>query len=230
MPTPRVTIGTITKDRHAFFPHLIHTILAQDYDRSRLEWLVVEDGSDDVEALVTSVAFARYYRCSSNSSIGCKRNLVLDKARGDFIVWFDDDNYAFPDRITTAVKSLLGTSAFELAGSSEMYVLDNEMKKIYTCGPFSHNHATLGTWCHTRELGIARRFDETVSRGEELSFTQEWSTPILQLPKQHTSISFDHGRNTVSKQHLKETASDVWEIRGIIRDEFSRKFFEEFGL
>jgi len=223
-----VTIGTITKNRERFFGHLIHTINMQDYDKSLMEWIVVEDGEQSVEELVGSVGFGRYIRVKTPATIGEKRNVILNEAKGDLVAWFDDDNYAFPGRISSSVQALHCHPGLDLVGSSEMYILDNSIKKIYSCGPFFPNHATLGTWCHTRRLCERARFDETVSKGEEVSFTRGWSVPILQLPRDQTSISFDHGTNSVSKSHLRAEAERYWEIGEIIHDAFSLAFFNGY--
>jgi glycosyltransferase involved in cell wall biosynthesis len=206
---PKVTISTITANRRQFFEHTIRNVctqLAQGFD---IEWVVVEDGDESVEDLVKPLEFVRYARLNGKNSVAFKRNVANDMARGDYILFFDDDNFAFPHRTLVSVNAL-SRSNLAMAGSSDMLIFDRHSWKIFQVGPFSDMHATLGTWCIRREMLQRARFQDADLKGEEVAFTRNWTVPILQLGALNTSISFSHGTNTVPKKDLKDPWMPSW--------------------
>jgi glycosyltransferase involved in cell wall biosynthesis len=206
---PKVTISTITANRRRFFPHTIRNVLTQLGQGLDLEWIIVEDGDESVKDLVSHLDFVRYTRISGKNSVALKRNFANDMSLGDYILYFDDDNFAFPHRTVVSVNELV-RSNLAMAGSSDMLILDGRNWEIFQVGPFSDMHATLGTWCVRREILARTRFRDTDLKGEEVAFTGNWSIPILQLGALNTSISFSHGQNTVPKHDLKEAWTPTW--------------------
>ena len=49
---PNVSICTPTFNRRPFFEGLIQCIKEQDYPRSKLEWVIIDDGTDKIEDLI----------------------------------------------------------------------------------------------------------------------------------------------------------------------------------
>jgi glycosyltransferase involved in cell wall biosynthesis len=206
---PLVTISTITANRRHFFQHAIRNVCTQLGKGFEIEWIVVEDGDESVEDLVSHLDFVRYARLAGKNSVALKRNIANDMAQGDYILYFDDDNYAFPHRAIVSINALYRSNLL-MAGSSDMLILDRRNWEIFQVGPFSDMHATLGTWCIRREMLERSRFRDTDSKGEEVAFTGNWSVPILQLGGLNTSISFSHGQNTVPKNDLKDPWMPSW--------------------
>jgi len=206
---PLVTISTITANRRRFFEHTIRNVCTQLGQGFDIEWIIVEDGDESVEDLVFHLEFVRYTRLPGKSSVALKRNVANDLARGEYILYFDDDNYAFPHRTIVSINEL-ARSNLAMAGSSDMLILDRRDWEIFQVGPYSDMHATLGTWCVRREILERTRFRDEDLTGEEVAFTGNWSIPILQLGALNTSISFSHGRNTVPKGELKEAWTPSW--------------------
>ena len=54
---PRVSICTPTFNRRPFFKGLIDSIHAQTYPKDKIEWIIVDDGSDKIEDLVKDIQF-----------------------------------------------------------------------------------------------------------------------------------------------------------------------------
>ena len=80
-----------THNRRSFVPQAIRCFLRQDY--SNLELLVVDDGTESIADLVSVSDRVRYVRFDQKLTIGAKRNLANEKARGEFIVHWDDDDW-----------------------------------------------------------------------------------------------------------------------------------------
>src|SRR5262249_33338037 len=96
---PLVTcIMPTTSDRRAFVPQAIRSFLRQDYPRCEL--LVLDDGTTPVADLVPPDDRIRYVRHVSKRTIGAKRNIACEQARGDLIVHWDDDDWYPPTRVS----------------------------------------------------------------------------------------------------------------------------------
>lgn len=224
----KVTISTITANRRRFFSHTIHNVLQQSQSDFDIEWVIVEDGEETIEDLVSGLGFVQYVRLEGKNSIGMKRNIANQHSGGDFILYFDDDNYAFPHRTNVAVNSL-ANSDLTMAGSSDMLILDGGRWEVFQVGPYSERHATLGTWCIKRELLEYTQFCDSDMRGEEVAFTKEWSVPVLQLGALNTSISFSHNKNTVPKDDLRDPWTPCWKPEAFITCEHALSFYRSIS-
>lgn len=221
-----ISIVTVTKNRPLFVQHLRHNIQALDYDQTLIEWVIVDDGEVPIFDYVFDFPNLIYLYSSTHIPLGKKRNLANKLTNGEFIFNFDDDNYAFPNRIKKAVDLLNGNPEVCIAGSTEMFILDIDLGEIYVAGPFAKNHATLGTWAFRRSLLNETAFIDSDASSEERGFTKGWTMRIGQLDKLDTSLSVDHGKNTISKKHLLDEASVFYPLNGIVHDKFSIGFYE----
>lgn len=103
-----------TKDRLRYLPRAIRCFLAQTYQPKEL--LILDDGAEGAEALIPDDPQIRYARCSRSGSIGAKRNLACDQARGEYIAHWDDDDWSHPARISTILGCPDGGSAAGIPG------------------------------------------------------------------------------------------------------------------
>ncbi|HWF90349.1 MAG TPA: glycosyltransferase, partial [Pyrinomonadaceae bacterium] len=86
---PLVSCIMPTYNRRLFVPQAIRCFLRQDYPN--LELLVVDDGPNPVADCVPESDRIRYIRLDNRATVGAKRNLACEQARGEFIVHWDDD-------------------------------------------------------------------------------------------------------------------------------------------
>jgi len=123
---PFVSVCTPTFNRRPFIAAMLQCFHHQTYPKDRMEWIIVDDGTDPIEDLVSQHPCVQYYRLGEKISLGKKRNLMHEKARGDIIVYMDDDDYYPPERVSHAVDTLLHhkkrKTGVKLAGSSEMCI------------------------------------------------------------------------------------------------------------
>jgi len=221
---PKVSIVTITKDRRKFIPHLINSVAAQTWPKDDLEWVIVDDGEDKIQDLVQDIPYVNYRYVEGPLALGRKYNTANALARGEYIFYFDDDDYSFPARITIGVQHLDRFPQAMIVGSTGMYIYDSDLKKIYVCGPYHPNHATSGTWGFRRSLLSHTRYDDTITRTTEVNFTNNWAVPIQQVGRNNTIVATDHGGNNVSKKHLIKKAKKFYEPEEIIPDQASCDF------
>ena len=95
---PKVSVCTPTFNRRPFFPSLIETYKAQTYPKDKIEWIIIDDGTDKIKDLVENIEGVKYYSYDKKMTIGKKRNLLNEKSNGDIIIYMDDDDYYPPTR------------------------------------------------------------------------------------------------------------------------------------
>lgn len=198
---PFVSICTPTFNRRPFIPIIIKCIEHQTYPKDKIEWIIVDDGTDKIEDLVSHLPYVKYYKYEEKMTIGKKRNLTNKLATGEVIVYMDDDDYYPPNRIQHAVD-MLRTSKALCAGSSEMYIYFKHINKMYKFGPYGPNHATAATFAFKRELLSITKFNETSSVAEEKSFLKDYTIPFVQLDSNKTILVFSHDHNSFDKKEL----------------------------
>src|SRR5215204_4099526 len=108
-PQPFVTCIMPTYNRRRFVARAVEYFRRQDYTRSEL--LIVDDGSDAVQDLVPKRRRVRYIQLPSRHSVGAKRNIACEQARGDIILHWDDDDWHAPHRVRYQVEALLAQGA-----------------------------------------------------------------------------------------------------------------------
>lgn len=206
MSLPFVSLCTPTFNRRPFIPMMIQCFLNQDYPKERMEWIIVDDGTDKIGDLVKDIKQVCYYPFDSKQSLGQKRNFCNSKAKGEFIIYVDDDDYYPAERVSHSVTKLLENPDYLIAGSSEMYVYYKELDKMYTFGPYGKNHATAATFAFRRQLLQKTQFEDSKSVGEEKDFLLNRSLPVLQLDPRKTILVFSHIHNSYSKKDLLDNS------------------------
>jgi glycosyltransferase involved in cell wall biosynthesis len=182
--------------------------LEQTYPKDRVEWIVLDDGSDPVEDIFKEHAhklpMLRYIRETTKMTIGAKRNRLNQEAKGDIIVAMDDDDYYPPERVAHVIRKFQQNPGAELAGSSEIYMYYTDIKTIYKLGPYHANHATNGTMAWRRSYALAHAYDETVTHAEEKSFLENYRNPMIQLDPKKVMLVIAHSENTFNKKKMRE--------------------------
>ena len=201
---PFVSVCTPTFNRRPFIEHMIKCFEHQDYPRDRVEWIIIDDGTDKIGSMVSHIPEVKYFSYDKKMVLGKKRNLLHEKSKGDIIVYMDDDDYYPPDRISHAVERLQQNPEALCAGSSEIYIYFKHIEKMYQFGPYGPNHATAGTFAFKRELIKNTKYDSNAALAEEKSFLKNYTIPFVQLDPMKTILVFSHEHNTFDKRKLLE--------------------------
>ena len=108
-----------TGDRRRFLPQAIKCFQRQTYPN--LELLILCDGDDDMSDLIPcdDERIHYYYLSRNRQTHGAKLNLGCERAIGDLIAHFDDDDWSHPDRLRFQVGALLAEGA-EICGISQL--------------------------------------------------------------------------------------------------------------
>jgi glycosyltransferase involved in cell wall biosynthesis len=234
---PFVSVCTPTFNRRPFIEMMIKCFDSQDYPKNKMEWIIIDDGSDPIEDVVKSHPSVKYFKYDEKMTLGKKRNIMHKKACGNIIVYMDDDDYYPPERVSHAVERLTGSPTALCAGSSEMYIYfkENQDKcKMVQFGPYGPDHATAGTFAFKRKLLKETQYNEEACLAEEREFLKNYTVPFIQLDPLKTILVFSHSHNTFDKRTLLENMTgnpyikySTRKVEDFIKDKDTIKFFVE---
>src|ERR1700736_4752296 len=174
---PLVTCIMPTWGRRRFVPFALAYFLRQDY--ANRELIVVDDGDDPVGDLIPDDRRIRYVRLPQRASVGAKRNLACEAARGELIAHWDDDDWHAADRLTRQVRALL-ESGCEICGTSSLRYYDIEARHAWEYRyPDELRRWVAGpTLLYRRTFWSEHRFDD-IDVGEDAYFV--WKARFEQI-------------------------------------------------
>jgi glycosyltransferase involved in cell wall biosynthesis len=102
---PLISVIILTYNRPQFIRRSVASILEQQFDHTDYELILIDNGSTDAATheMCRSIAFDNRsirFITRENSNIGSGRNAGIDAARGEYIAFIDDDDYAYPDMLS----------------------------------------------------------------------------------------------------------------------------------
>lgn len=106
---PKVTIGVCVKNAETTIKDAIESILAQDFPHELMEVIFVDDGSEDktlsiVKEYVLKIDMKVKVFHHKWRGLGPSRNVVVENAGGDYIIWVDGDMILPKDHIRKQVE------------------------------------------------------------------------------------------------------------------------------
>jgi glycosyltransferase involved in cell wall biosynthesis len=228
---PFVSICTPTFNRRPFIPFLKKCFEHQTYPKERIEWIIIDDGTDPIEDLVKDIEQVKYFYYEEKMLLGKKRNLMHKKCKGDIIIYMDDDDYYPPERISHAVETLLENPQVLVAGSSEMHFYFDSRNQVYQCGPYKEFHATAATFAFKKELLLETSYNEENALAEERHFLKNYTIPLKQLDTLKSIMVFSHKHNSLNKEKMLEnmeatkTKLSRYTVDDFIKDPVLKQFY-----
>lgn len=207
---PFVSLCTPTFNRRSYIPMTIRCVELQDYPKDKLEWIIVNDGDEEIEDILNDAVKnkdlpkIKYYKYDTKMILGEKRNLCNKYATGDIIVNIDDDDYYPPERVSNAVNTLIDNSKIYCVGIARLYTYFKNYDVIGVIGPSSNNHGFTGSLAFKKELLKITSYDNNSHHGEEFDFLEKLNLPIIHLDPLKTIIALSHENNTSSRSRFVE--------------------------
>jgi len=99
---PFISVVTPTYHRQKLFDIALHSMLLTDYPKDKMEWVIVEDGTDPaLSAREKIISFQlqvpqitiKYIPIEGHMTIGEKRNLGVEHSKNEIILFMDDDDH-----------------------------------------------------------------------------------------------------------------------------------------
>jgi glycosyltransferase involved in cell wall biosynthesis/GT2 family glycosyltransferase len=195
---PLVSCIMPTRDRRAFVARAIGYFLRQDYPHAEL--VIVDDGADPVGDLAAADERITYLRLPGVLSVGAKRNLACEAARGALIAHWDDDDWYAPDRLRRQVEAL-GRTGAAVCGVSRLAFYDLQAARAWRyVYPDDQPPWLIGSsLCFARETWERQRF-KAIDVGEDAYFV--WALPrerVHALAGHDLMVGIIHGRNVSPK-------------------------------
>jgi glycosyltransferase involved in cell wall biosynthesis len=232
MSLPFVSCVCPTYERRKFLPNLLDMFQRQSYPTDRRELILLDDSIQSNQDLIDQFK-SKYPKCnityvyqSEKLKLGKKRNMLNQMAKGDYIMFMDDDDYYCEDKIKYTITRMLGSRG-GFSGSSEMYLYFTHLKQIYRFNKIGDNHCTAGTFCFTRDYLKDHKFDDNADKAEEKQFLDEYKTPLVQLDPFKTILCIAHDANTFDKKNiLNRLIKTNLKLKNFIKEKHLLSFYQ----
>jgi glycosyltransferase involved in cell wall biosynthesis len=124
-----VTIGMTVKNRERTVGKAVESILKQTFPSERMEIIVVDGNSTDRTVAILKAAFSKSnvqlrLFFDNGKGLGIARNIIVDNARGRFIVWLDDDMFFPKDYIQRQFDLMNSQPSIGVASGRQKLKLD----------------------------------------------------------------------------------------------------------
>jgi hypothetical protein len=201
---PLVSCIMPTCDRRRFVGRAIRYFLEQDYPNREL--VIIDDGTDRVADLIPPDPRIRYVQLLERSTIGAKRNLACEQARGELVVHWDDDDWSAPRRLRYQVE-MFHNQDVDVSGLRAVLFCDpgsgQAWRYEYPAGrrPWVHD----ATFCYRRRFWEGAPFPDT-NFGIDTSYL--WQGPpkrVGVLADSSFYVALVHAGNTSRKN-----VHDAW--------------------
>ena len=200
---PKVSVVTITRDRRAFIPLAKYCFLAQGYPEEKLEWVIVDDGKDQIKDLVSDLPNVKYVLVDEPMTIGAKRNLGVQSASHDMLVMMDDDDVYPNNSLLTRVAFMLAEPKKSCVFSTTIPCYDIHDKKSFMNVPPNtlpmRERVSEATLAFTRAFWEEQKFpDEQIAEGG--AFIRGREQMCREVSPQDVIVSLVHSKNTSSRK------------------------------
>lgn len=212
MELPNISILMPTYNRRRFLPFIIRNLKAQDYPHKKLQLVIHDDGTEPlIEDYVTfknaiNPIKLKYIRNKNKLSIGEKRNILVQNANNNIVVFMDDDDLYEPTYISHSYQTLKENKA-GCVGCDKMIFLYPPYTKddfyAIDCGDNKKliHEATMmfsKTW-YNKTKGFKK-----TSRAEGVGITESCKLKTIALTNPYlTMTAIVHGKNTIDKEQFK---------------------------
>jgi ADP-heptose:LPS heptosyltransferase len=205
--------------------------LAQDYPETEL--VIVDDGFDSVADIVPAHPAILYVREEPRGrSLGAKRNLACELARGEIVLHWDDDDWYAPWRVRYQVETLVSNN-LDLCSLNRAFFVDAAERKAweYVQSSGISNWLCGATLCYRRSLWEKQPFAD-VKIGEDSRFVvSARRTRIAALEDNRFFVCRIHANNTASKRPRGRWPARPFDaVRSIVGVDWEEHFGGENGL
>jgi glycosyltransferase involved in cell wall biosynthesis len=185
-----VTALCLTRNRRQWLPKAIHCFQQQSYRKTEL--LILADG-EDVRDLIPADDRIRLIHLAESRNIGEKRNYGCDRAAGEVICHWDDDDWSAPGRLARQIE-MLNESGLKLAGFCSMRFTDGVNWWRYKG---TKNYALGTSLCYRRDWWLSNPFRPTsIGEDNHMVWAAQAAKQIVSEDAGDLMVASVHGDNT----------------------------------
>lgn len=199
----KVSCLIVTANRKKLLRRSLYSLKNQTH--KNIEVVVVDNGEENVSELMDMFPQEQvnytYIEPSPDNILGDLRNISLEKATGDYMICWDDDDWFHPKRIEIQLKTLnSGFDACCLEGN--IFHIDS---------PDLIDHPYIGRLPDGSPSSIMHRRNDQIRypsmrRGEDTVYLNQWIDQarykMLDLSYAYLFVRVFHGTNVSGKKHF----------------------------
>lgn len=205
---PFVSIITPTYNRRNFYKLTIGNFMNINYPKDKLEWIVVDDGTDKVKDIFENTPELKndprikYFELDEKKPIGFKRNYCIEKASYEYIACFDDDDYYPPNSLQIRILELM-KSKKDCVTCSAIGCFDiNKYVSMINVPPhrlpFSERISE-ASLCFKKTFWEAQKFKDDSLYSEAKEFLNGRENQTEEISWEGILVALLHNRNTSDK-------------------------------
>lgn len=199
---PLVSCILPTANRYKYIPLAIDYFLQQDY--SNKELIIIDDGKESIGSIVPDDAQIKYYYTEPLGTVGVKRNYACDKANGEIIMHWDDDDWHASDWISKQVEFLLLSEA-DICGIEHVHFFSPITDTFWAGTAMNRNHpSNAHPWLNGATLAYWKSFWKKhpfldKQKGEDDEFVMRSGAKIFAHDYIDGFVALLHPNNTTVK-------------------------------
>lgn len=200
-----VSIVMATYNRELFIEETIQSILKQEY--TNWELLIIDDGSKDNTHQVLipylqdpRIGFFQRSLKYKKGLPGC-RNMGLDLAQGEFVIFFDDDDIVHPQNLQIAIDQIYSNADLKFC-RYRREVFEGKFDKVFDTSKKLDSFFVQGLKNYTKLITQELPFNScsvlwrkecfnSIRFNEELLYAEEWECYTNILTEGNNGISID---------------------------------------
>jgi glycosyltransferase involved in cell wall biosynthesis len=129
-----ITVGIVVLNREYVIGAMLKSLMNQKYPHNKIYVVVVDGGSNDqtvkiIRKLLEKSDFLGYEIIIKQCNIPEGRNIVIEKMRGDILVFWDSDVVMGPDALYELIKPIIEGKA-DISSAKFEYVIINSTKEL----------------------------------------------------------------------------------------------------
>lgn len=138
---PSVTIGVCVRNSSSTLRDAIESIIKQDFPHECMEVIFADDGSEDntlsiIKEYISKMDIAGKVFHSSWQGLGSARNIVVENARGKYIIWVDGDMTLPKDHVQKQVRFMERNPDVGIANAEYGIIYEEKMVAALESIPF----------------------------------------------------------------------------------------------
>ncbi|MNQ93364.1 GalNAc(5)-diNAcBac-PP-undecaprenol beta-1,3-glucosyltransferase [compost metagenome] len=197
MNTPYVSCIMPTANRQKFIPYAAEYFLTQDY--RNVELVIIDDGKESIEHLLPKSRRISYFYTDPIGTIGKKRNYACERAKGEIIMHWDDDDWYASDWISRQLQAL-ESSKSDICGLNDITFFSPLMGKFWRYADLQQERPWLSgaTMAYRKNFWEAHPFKD-LQVGEDYDYI--WNSGATLFAHDYTDgfIATLHSANTTLK-------------------------------
>jgi glycosyltransferase involved in cell wall biosynthesis len=179
-----------------------YSYLIQSYPEDKLEWIIVDDGTEEIEDTLIGIPNVKYIKLSEKTSIGKKRNIGVENALYNHICMMDDDDVYPNNSVLQRIIMLQNSKECTFCTTIPCYDIQKycSFMNVPPITLYMSQRVSEATLCFTRKFWEDRKFDEETNIAEGEAFIHGREHMCREISFKEVIVSLVHSKNISSRK------------------------------